>query len=245
MSELSCKIISDSEVTSCLHLRELCWAKIALCEWPKAEWARGQPVSPDDKAHCLFLEFLQMVPLHLTNKKNTWVFMREGTKLLLLGGWKSDLRTLMQWAVHHFTYNTSACTGESENHPPHNAISYLSGLPGSQAPENSYKTLFGRDILPRQHQWELCQDTILQLMLKRFWSIIWRHYAVHIVLQMGIKAEILCVSSCHTSWKHLFAFHIFVPLDEMEVGGIAPLQSTVLSEVKPLRIAPVLALLYI
>lgn len=146
--------------------------------------------------HCLFLQFLQMVPLHLTNKKNTLFFffytkrvlMREGSKLLLLGGWKSDLRTLMQWAVDHVTYSTSACTGESENHPPHNAISYLSGLPGSQAPENSSKTLFGRDILPRQHQWELCQDTVLQLMLRRFLSIIWRHYAARTVLLMGIKA---------------------------------------------------------
>lgn len=116
------------------------------------------------------------------------VLMREGSKPLLLGGWKSDLRTLMQRAVHHFTYSTSACTGESENHPPHNAISYLSGLPGSQAPENSSKTLFGRDILPRQHQWELCQDTVLQLMLKRFLSIIWRHYAARTVLLMGIKS---------------------------------------------------------
>lgn len=192
MFELSCKLISDSEVTSCLNLRELCWAKIALCKWPKTDWASGKLVF-------LTLPFFTVSPNGTTScdkqKEHSFFFfytkrvlMREGSKLLLFGGWKSDLRTLMQRAVHHFTYSTSACTGESENHPPHNAISYLSGLPGSQAPENSSKTLFGRDILPRQHQWELCQDTVLQLMLKRFLSIIWRHYAARTVLLMGIKS---------------------------------------------------------
>lgn len=140
-----------------------------------------------------------------------------------------------QWVTHHFTYTTSACNAENENHPPQNIIDYnvwtCSWLfwTKNRKPPRLQWTAKRKDPLWQGHSSKAasvgtCQNTKLQLMLKRVSSIIWRHCSAHIILQMGTKAAMFCVSSCHTSWKHVVPFNICVQLEEPEVGGTVPLQ---------------------
>lgn len=124
-----------------------------------------------------------------------------------------------QWVTHHFTYTTSARNAKNESHPPQNIIDYNVWMwswlfwTKNRKPPRLQRTDTRKDPLWQGHSSKaasagMCQNTKLQLMLKRFSSIIWRRCSAHIILQMGMKAAMFCITLAAATPAENTSFHI-------------------------------------